>query len=52
MPRDPPGNRRAFASYPTPIVTEVSGEAAVAELAAFRDPFRSSLMALQESLPE
>ena len=23
MPRDPPGNRRAFASYPTPIVTEV-----------------------------
>jgi len=35
-----------------PIVTEVSGEAAVAELAAFRDPFRSSLMALQESLPE
>ncbi len=21
MPRDPPGNRRAFASYPTPIVT-------------------------------
>jgi hypothetical protein len=24
MPRDPPGNRRAFASYPTPIVTEVS----------------------------
>jgi len=31
---------------------EVFGEAAVAELAAFRDPFRSSLIALQESLPE
>jgi len=31
---------------------EVVGAAAVAELAEFRDPFRSSLIALQESSPE
>ena len=27
MPRDLPGNRRAFASYPTPIVTKSRGVA-------------------------